>query len=200
MPFNDRNHYNRLHLNELQQTNQAEIDRLRAAHPDWARGGTPFLDSKEWQNWKTQWDKANQSRQGYEQVQNALESSDGLPRISGTLDDQGQRLRRFHLPTREGEHPDLAKPIVPERAPSFSPRSPTAPSHRSGLPATPLVELLIPTDQTTEQCTAQRPGCLRAALLVHRGARRVAHIDATLVDAALKMMHSNMRTEMITAA
>ena len=54
MPFNDRNHYNRLHLNELQQTNQAEIDWLRAAHPDWARGGTPFLDSKEWQNWKTQ--------------------------------------------------------------------------------------------------------------------------------------------------
>jgi hypothetical protein len=89
MPFVDRNHYNRMHLNELQQANQAEVDRLRAAHPDWAAGNTPFLDSKEWQTWKTQWDKANQSRQGYEQVQKALESPDGLPRLLGTMDDQG---------------------------------------------------------------------------------------------------------------
>jgi hypothetical protein len=29
------------------------------------------------------------------------------------------------------------------------------------------------------------------------GARRVAHIDAALVDAALKMMHRNMRAELI---
>ena len=62
------------------------------------------------------------------------------------------------------------------------------------------MELLIPTDQTTEQCTAQRPGCLRVALLVHRGARRVAHIDATLVDAVLKMMHRNMQADLIAAA
>lgn len=63
-----------------------------------------------------------------------------------------------------------------------------------------LVERLIPTRPDHEQCTVQRPGCLRAALLVHRGARRVAHIDATLVDAALKMMHRNIRAELIAAA
>ena len=89
MPFTDRNTYNRMHLNELQQTNQAEIDRLRAAHPDWAAGNTPFLDSREWQNWKIQWDKANQSQHGYEQVQRSLQSPDGLPRLLDTIDDRG---------------------------------------------------------------------------------------------------------------
>jgi hypothetical protein len=62
---------------------------MRAAHPDWAAGNTPFLDSTEWQTWKTQWDKANQSRQGYEQVQRALQSPDGLPRLLDTIDDRG---------------------------------------------------------------------------------------------------------------
>ena len=86
MPFEDRNHYNRMHLTELQQANHAEIERLRAAHPDWAAGDAPFLSSKEWESWKTQWDNANQSRLGYEQVQRALESPDGLPRLLATVD------------------------------------------------------------------------------------------------------------------
>lgn len=88
MPFADRNHYNRMHLDELQQANQAEIDRLRAEHPDWVdgEGGQP---SEQWQSWQAQWDKANQTQQGYRQVQQALESPDGLPRLLATIDDQG---------------------------------------------------------------------------------------------------------------
>ena len=34
MPAVDRDHYNRMHLDELQAANQADLDRLRAQHPD----------------------------------------------------------------------------------------------------------------------------------------------------------------------
>ena len=104
--------------------------------------------------------------------------------------------RRARASTRSGEADRARNELpVPHQGP------PQRLLHRSGLPATPARGAADPhPGQTTEQCTAQRPGCLRAALLVHRGARRVAHIDATLVDAALKMMHRNMRAEMIAAA
>jgi Alpha/beta hydrolase len=98
MPFVDRDIYNRMHLTELLQTNQTEIDRLRAAHPDWAAGRTPMFDSPEWQRWKPQWDAANQSQQGYEQVQRALRSPDGLPRLLGTLDDRGHAALSINNP------------------------------------------------------------------------------------------------------
>lgn len=97
MPFADRNHYNRMYLDELQQANQAEIDRLRAEHPDWASGdsGAP---SEEWQSWKAEWDAANQTRQGYEQVDKALQSNDGLPRFLATIDSQGHAAVSINNP------------------------------------------------------------------------------------------------------
>ncbi|WP_375485984.1 hypothetical protein [uncultured Mycobacterium sp.] len=48
-----KDHYNRMHLDELQKANQAELDGLRAAHPDWANGKAPFLMSKGYADWKT---------------------------------------------------------------------------------------------------------------------------------------------------
>ncbi|WP_264078146.1 hypothetical protein [Mycobacterium shimoidei] len=59
MPFVDRDHYNRIHLDELQKANQAELDRLRAEHPDWADGKRPGLASNEYWGWKKHWDAAN---------------------------------------------------------------------------------------------------------------------------------------------
>jgi len=88
MPFVDRNHYNQMHLDELARANQADLDRLRAAHPDWANGGSG-APSEEWQQWNSQWQAANKTHQQYEQVKKALQSPDGLPRLLGTLDDRG---------------------------------------------------------------------------------------------------------------
>jgi hypothetical protein len=93
-----RDYYNRLHLDELHTTNQAEIDRLRAEHPDWAAGDAPFLMSKTYGEWKKQWDDANHAQSEYVQVQQALKSPDGLPRLLGLLDEQGHAAISINNP------------------------------------------------------------------------------------------------------
>lgn len=98
MPFVDRDHYNRRHLDELQQGNQAQLDRLRAEHPDWADGDRPFLDSKEWRDWSAEWAAANRAGQGYHEIGKALESPDGLPRLLATIDDQGHAAVSINNP------------------------------------------------------------------------------------------------------
>lgn len=98
MPFVDRHLFNERHLGELEQSTQEELDRLRAAHPDWAAGNAPLLASKEWQNWKTQWDAANKSSQEYGQVRKALDSSGGIPHFLGVLDDQGRAAVSINNP------------------------------------------------------------------------------------------------------
>ncbi|BBZ06865.1 hypothetical protein MDOR_10340 [Mycolicibacterium doricum] len=97
MPFVDKNRYNRMYLDELQVANQAELDRLRAEHPDWASGesGAP---SEEWQSWKAEWDAANHTRHGYEEIDKALASPDGLPRYLATIDDQGHAAVSINNP------------------------------------------------------------------------------------------------------
>ncbi len=89
MPFVDRDHYNRTHLGELQKANQADLDRLRAQHPNWAAGTKPLLMTQAYENWKKQWDAADHAHDGYAQVQNALNSPDRMPRLLGTIDDKG---------------------------------------------------------------------------------------------------------------
>ncbi|WP_234817975.1 alpha/beta hydrolase [Mycolicibacterium sphagni] len=93
-----KDYYNRLHLDDLQQTNQANLDRLRAAHPDWARGDAPFLLSDEYKDWKAQWDSANQHQSEYSQVRQGLNSPDGLPRLLGLLDDKGHAAIAINNP------------------------------------------------------------------------------------------------------
>jgi len=94
MPFVDRDHYNRQHLGELQKANLAELDRLRAQHPDWAAGGSG-APSEKWQSWKRQWDAANHAHDGYAQVQNDLGlppdkvKPGQLPKYLGIIDDKG---------------------------------------------------------------------------------------------------------------
>lgn len=98
MPVVDRDKYNRLHLDELAKNNQAELDQLRAQHPDWANGDTPFLMSDEYRNWKTKWDADNHTRDGYNQVNQALQSPDHLPRFLDTIDDHGHAVVSINNP------------------------------------------------------------------------------------------------------
>ncbi|WP_374023221.1 alpha/beta hydrolase [Mycobacterium sp. HNNTM2301] len=104
MPFVDRDHYNRLHLDELQSANQADLDRLRAQHPDWANGKTPFLKTNEFLNWRRQWDAANRARDGYSNVKSTLGPPPDkvppgkLPRYLGVIDDKGHAAVSINNP------------------------------------------------------------------------------------------------------
>jgi nicotinamidase-related amidase len=104
----------------------------------------------------------------------------------------------------EGQRPDLVKPIVPDKDCRFLTKV-----RHSAFYATPLDYLLgrletkrlILTGQVTEQCilyTALDAYVRHFPIVVPRDA--VAHIDADLADAALKMMERNMRAEVATAA
>ena len=101
-----------------------------------------------------------------------------------------------------GRAPDLAKPIMPETGCQFL----TKVRHSAFYTALAyllrqLVERLIPTrpDHRAVHCTTPwMPTCGTSCSSWVPG--RVAHIDATLVDAALKMMHRNMRAELMAAA
>lgn len=104
MPFVDRDSYNRMHLDELQQQNDAELARLRAAHPDWADGKNTAwrIPPEDFKEWKAKWDSANHSHDGYRAVEESLGSSDGVPRFLSFIDDQG------HAAVSIG-NPDTAK-------------------------------------------------------------------------------------------
>jgi nicotinamidase-related amidase len=104
----------------------------------------------------------------------------------------------------EGERPDLVKPIVPDKDSRF-----LAKVRHSAFYATALgyllgrlkTQRLILTGQVTEQCilyTALDAYVRHHPVVVPRDA--VAHIDAELAEAALKMMERNMSTEIATAA
>lgn len=104
MPFVDRDHYNRMHLDELQSANQADLDRLRAQHPDWANGRAPFLKTDEYVNWRRQWDAANRARDGYSNVKSTLGPPPDkvppgqLPRYLGIIDDKGHAAVSINNP------------------------------------------------------------------------------------------------------
>lgn len=85
--------YNRQHLESLTADAQADIDRLTAAHPEWARDpallSMPGYPPPGWETWRQQWDKAHHALNGYKSVNSALQSPDGVPRLLGVIDDQG---------------------------------------------------------------------------------------------------------------
>lgn len=110
MPFTDRDHYNRMHLDELQTANQADLDRLRAAHPDWAEGRTPFTKANEFLDWRRQWDAANRAHDGYADVKKSLGAPPGQvapggkvdprnpPKYLGIIDDKGHAAISINNP------------------------------------------------------------------------------------------------------
>jgi nicotinamidase-related amidase len=104
----------------------------------------------------------------------------------------------------EGARPDLVEPIVPDDQCRFLTKV-----RHSAFYATPLTYLLgrletkrlILTGQVTEQCilyTALDAYVRHLPMVVPPDA--VAHIDAELGKAALKMMERNMSAEIVTAA
>ena len=103
-----------------------------------------------------------------------------------------------------GKRPDLVKPIAPDKDCRF-----LAKVRHSAFYATPLeyllgaldVDRVILSGQVTEQCilySALDAYVRHFSILVPRDA--VAHIDAELGEAALKMMAQNMSAEILTAA
>ena len=103
----------------------------------------------------------------------------------------------------EGERPDLVKPIVPEKGEIFLQKV-----RHSAFYATSLAYLLrtleptrlILTGQVTEQCilyTALDAYIRHFQMVVPPDG--VAHIDADLGKAALRMMEENMRAEIMPA-
>ena len=104
----------------------------------------------------------------------------------------------------DGERPDLVKPIVPQQGCRLMTKV-----RHSAFYATPLAYLLrqlqpervVLTGQVTEQCvlyTALDAYVRHFQVIVPRDA--VAHIDADLGEAALRMMAENMKAELIPAA
>lgn len=104
----------------------------------------------------------------------------------------------------EGARPDLVKPIAPEKGCRFLSKV-----RHSAFYATALeyllgaldVDRVILTGQVTEQCilyTALDAYVRHFSIVVPRDA--VAHIDADLGAAALKMMEQNMSADVVTAA
>jgi nicotinamidase-related amidase len=103
----------------------------------------------------------------------------------------------------DGEHPELVKPIVPQEDCAFLEKV-----RHSAFYATPLSYLLtrmdtkqiILTGQVTEQCilySALDAYVRHFEVTVPSDA--VAHIDADLGDAALRMMERNMRASVVRA-
>ncbi|PVB31733.1 alpha/beta hydrolase [Mycobacteroides abscessus] len=107
MPFEDRTRFNEKHLVGLTQAAQANVDQLRAAHPDWAQGKFPTTGEhqREIAAWKTQWDTANRSLAGYQQVAKSMQEPDGMRRYLGYIDDQGRAATSIN-------NPDNAKRIA----------------------------------------------------------------------------------------
>jgi nicotinamidase-related amidase len=104
----------------------------------------------------------------------------------------------------DGTRPDLVKPIVPDAGWSFLEKV-----RHSAFYASPLSYLLtrletkriILTGQVTEQCilySALDAYIRHFEVMVPSDA--VAHIDADLGTAALRMMESNMRATVVSAA
>ena len=104
----------------------------------------------------------------------------------------------------EGERPDLVRPIVPKEGVRFLQKV-----RHSAFYATSLAyllrqldtERLIVTGQVTEQCilyTALDAYVRHFQVIVPPDA--VAHIEAELGKAALRMMEENMRAEIVPAA
>nr|WP_225346147.1 alpha/beta hydrolase [Mycobacterium intracellulare] len=110
MPFTDRDHYNRMHLDELQRSNQADLDRLRAEHPDWASGFMPGIMTSTYRDWRKQWDAANRTHDGYADVKSSLGpppdqvapggkvAPGNPPKYLGIIDDKGHAAISINNP------------------------------------------------------------------------------------------------------
>jgi nicotinamidase-related amidase len=136
----------------------------------------------------------------------ARERSEGDVLVVYVNDNQGDfAATRDDLVNRalKGHHPDLVEPVVPTPDCAFLPKV-----RHSGFFGTPLeyllhhndIDTVILTGQVTEQCvlyTALDAYIRHLSIKIVSDA--VATIDTALGTAALEMMRSNMRAQIITA-
>lgn len=98
--------YNRLHLDELQQAAQADVERMQARFDELAAqaytGDHSSPTGSELNTLATQLGAARHQLDGYQAVRGALEAKDGVPRYLALIDDQG------HAAVAIG-NPDTAK-------------------------------------------------------------------------------------------
>ena len=140
-----------------------------------------------------------------ELVRNARESDDvDLIYINDNYGDFTAQFSDIVRAALDGARPDLVKPIAPEEGSRLLTKV-----RHSAFYSTPLAYLLsrldakrvILTGQVTEQCilySALDAYVRHFPVVIPRDA--VAHIDAELGAAALKVMERNMSAELTTAA
>jgi nicotinamidase-related amidase len=140
-----------------------------------------------------------------ELVRNARESDDvDLIYVNDNYGDFTAQFSDIVRAALDGARPDLVKPIAPEEGSRLLTKV-----RHSAFYSTPLAYLLsrldakrvILTGQVTEQCilySALDAYVRHFPVVIPRDA--VAHIDAELGAAALKMMERNMSAELTTAA
>lgn len=107
MPFEDKDQYNRVHLDELSQSAQTEVDRIAGEHPEWASGPPTTANPnppKPYREWRQRLDDAIKVDQQYDQVHKALESPDGLKRYLGILDEEGHAAVSINNPDEAIRH------------------------------------------------------------------------------------------------
>jgi uncharacterized protein YukE len=106
-----RDHYNKMHMQDLSMAKQFELDKARDEHPNWDPNQSDLspgsLDGMQWQQWSDRVKKLQHEMDGYNSVREALNNSskDGLPRYLGIIDDQG-------LAAVSINNPDTAKDTV----------------------------------------------------------------------------------------
>jgi hypothetical protein len=88
-----RDHYDRMHLTELQQHTQADLDRMQQRYDELARqaymGDHSQATADELNALRPQILAARHSLDGYQAVQGELDRNDGVKRYLGVIDDQG---------------------------------------------------------------------------------------------------------------
>jgi hypothetical protein len=82
-----KDHYNRLHLRELEERAEADVDRIQDSVDEITTGGA--VDDGALYALQSQLAAARRTLAGYQAVQSDLDRSDGLNRLLGFLDDAG---------------------------------------------------------------------------------------------------------------
>lgn len=97
-----KDYFNRKHLTELQQSKQAEVNRLQSRVDELARqiymGDKTTATGKEFQQAAAELRDARHSLDGYNAVQQTLDKKDGVPRYLGIIDDQGHAAVSINNP------------------------------------------------------------------------------------------------------
>ncbi|MFE9581511.1 alpha/beta hydrolase [Nocardia sp. NPDC006044] len=95
IPQADRDHYNRLNLNDLRDKAQQRLDRLIADHDKAIRNRDANANDS---SWLTRIAAARKELDGYNNIYEQSQSKDGVPRLLSLVDDKGHAAVAFRNP------------------------------------------------------------------------------------------------------